>query len=335
MNRRGFLLRTAAGFGGMALSSMASAAARSGRFEPRRAGKAIPVIFDTDIGDDIDDTWALAFLLASPELETKLVVTDSNDTVAKARIAAKFLEIAGRTEIPVGIGKSFDGPAGAQAPWAEDYDLESYPGRIHEDGVGALIRSIMESEEEIALLTVGPVPNIREALRREPRIAEKARVVAMSGSIDLGYGGSATPSAEYNVRADPAAARDMYGADWDVLLTPLDTAGLVRISGERYQRVLASENPATRAIVEGYRVWNETFHGGGRFNPDESSSTLFDAVAVYLAFQPNAFRIEEVTLEVTADGHTRRAGGGAPVRAAMEWRDMEAFKDLLVGRLTE
>jgi inosine-uridine nucleoside N-ribohydrolase len=334
MNRRGFLVRAAAGFGGMAVSPVTSVMARSERFERRPPGKPIPVIFDTDIGDDIDDAWALAFLLASPELETKLVVTDSNDTVGKARIAAKFLDIAGRTDIPVGIGKPFDGPAGAQAPWAEDYDLESYPGRIHRDGVDALIRCVMESEEEVALLTVGPVPNIREALRREPRITEKARVVAMSGSIDLGYGGSETPAAEYNVRADPAAARAMYGAGWDVLLTPLDTAGLVRLSGERYQRVLASENPATRAVIEGYRVWNETFHGGGRFNPDESSSTLFDAVAVYLAFQPDAFDVEEVAIEVTADGYTRRADGGAPVRAAMDWRDMEAFKDLLVERLT-
>ena len=40
-----------------------------------RAGN-IPVIFDTDIGDDIDDTWALGLLLKSPELDLKLVVGD-------------------------------------------------------------------------------------------------------------------------------------------------------------------------------------------------------------------------------------------------------------------
>ena len=36
----------------------------------------IPVILDTDIGDDIDDTWALGFLLRSPEFDVKLVVGD-------------------------------------------------------------------------------------------------------------------------------------------------------------------------------------------------------------------------------------------------------------------
>ena len=37
---------------------------------------SIPVIFDTDIGSDIDDTWALGFLLRCPELDVKLVTTD-------------------------------------------------------------------------------------------------------------------------------------------------------------------------------------------------------------------------------------------------------------------
>jgi hypothetical protein len=54
----------------------------------RRA--AIPVILDTDIGDDIDDTWALGFLLRCPELELKLVVGDNGKAEYRARLLAKF-----------------------------------------------------------------------------------------------------------------------------------------------------------------------------------------------------------------------------------------------------
>ena len=57
-----------------------------------RSGK-IPVIFDTDICDDIDDTWALGFLLKCPELDVKLITTTSDNTPLKARLIAKFLEI--------------------------------------------------------------------------------------------------------------------------------------------------------------------------------------------------------------------------------------------------
>lgn len=35
----------------------------------------IPVVLDTDLGSDIDDTWALAMLLRSPELDVKLILT--------------------------------------------------------------------------------------------------------------------------------------------------------------------------------------------------------------------------------------------------------------------
>lgn len=66
--------------------------------------KRIPVILDTDIGGDIDDTWALAMLLNSPELDLKLVVTDTGNTTYRAKVAAKLLEVAGRTDVPIGIG---------------------------------------------------------------------------------------------------------------------------------------------------------------------------------------------------------------------------------------
>ena len=66
--------------------------------------KKIPVILDTDIGFDIDDTWALGLLLKCPELDVKLITTSSDNTPIKAKLVAKFLEIVGRTDIPIGIG---------------------------------------------------------------------------------------------------------------------------------------------------------------------------------------------------------------------------------------
>ena len=64
----------------------------------------MPVIFDTDIGDDIDDTWALALLLRCPELDVKLVVGDYGKPVYRARLLARMLQTAGRPDIPIGIG---------------------------------------------------------------------------------------------------------------------------------------------------------------------------------------------------------------------------------------
>ena len=69
-----------------------------------RAAAPIPVLFDTDIGTDIDDVYALAQILHSPELKLLGVTTVSGDAVARARLAAKLLATAGWTDVPVYAG---------------------------------------------------------------------------------------------------------------------------------------------------------------------------------------------------------------------------------------
>ena len=149
------------------------------------ATKPIPVILDTDIGGDIDDTWALAMLLKSPELDVKLVVSDTCDTVYRSRLIARLHEVAGRPDIPVGVGMRFasDGPRERQAAWVTDYDLADYPGPVHEDGVLAIIDTVMNSPEPVTIICIGPMPNLLEALKREPRIAPKAHFVGDIGDV--------------------------------------------------------------------------------------------------------------------------------------------------------
>lgn len=301
---------------------------------PPPEASPIPVILDTDIGSDIDDTWALALLLNLPELDLKLVVTDSGDTRARARLAARYLEVAGRSDVPVGVGL-FQGEAELpQEPWVEGYELENYPGTVFEDGVDALIRTIRRSPEPVLLFVIGPAPNIAEALRRDPGIVDNARVIAMSGSIDVGYGGKPEPETEYNVKQDPAATRAMYEAGWDVLLAPLDTAGTIQLTGESYQRVLGCEKPEVRALIENYRIWAPRIDWA-EVNPDVASSTLFDTLAIALAVEDRWVEIEKLRLEVTDDGFTRRSEQGAAVRAAVRWKDRDAYHRWLVERLVE
>src|SRR6266568_2512316 len=67
---------------------------------------AVPqkVIIDTDIGDDIDDAFALALALRSPELQILGVTTTFGDTELRARLASRLLSEAGRADIPVFAG---------------------------------------------------------------------------------------------------------------------------------------------------------------------------------------------------------------------------------------
>lgn len=298
------------------------------------AGAPIPVIFDTDIGGDIDDTWALAYLLRSPELDLRLLVTDFGDTVYRAKVAARLLEVAGRGEVPIGIGLRQSEDGGPQQEWVEGYSLERYPGTVHKDGVQAMIDMIRAAPEPITLIAVGPAPNIKEALARAPDIAKKVRFVGMYGSVRVGYNGSPVPEAEWNVRADVDAMRAILAAPWRITLTPLDTCGLVKLTGENYAAVRDAKDPLAQAVVENYRLWLPHIDWLPKSTDTERESTvLFDIVAVYLAFAEDFVEMEEVGLRVTDEGMTVEDEAGRTVRCALRWKNRKALEAQIVDRL--
>jgi len=298
--------------------------------------KKIPVIFDTDICDDIDDTWALALLLKCPEFDVKLITTAVGDTSNRARVVARLLEIAGRTDIPIGIGVGLgDSKKGhEQDEWVEGYDLTSFSGTVYDDGIKAIIDTIMDSSEPVTVIAVGPLPNIAAALQREPRIAEKAKFVGMHGSVRRGYEGKFEPDKEYNVVSFIKEAQTVFTAAWDMTITPLDTCGIVKLSGQRYQRLLGSDDPLARAVIENYRIWakNKSIDPS---SVDRGSSTLFDTVAVYLALSTELVETERLGIKVTEDGYTAIDEEAKKINCATEWKDLGGFEDFLVVRLTE
>lgn len=297
---------------------------------PESKSRPTPAILDTDIGDDIDDTWALALLLKSPELDLKLVATDFGNTVYRASIVARLLETAHRTDVAVGIGIKQSDSVGPQGPWVRDYDLAKYPGKVYQDGVKALIDTIMNSPEPVTLICIGPAPNIKAALEREPRIAGRARLVGMYGSVRRGYNLKKTPEPEYNVKTNADACRKALTAAWDVTITPLDTCSLVVLRGEKYAAIRASKDPLIVAVVENYRIWC----GKNPARADSASSVLFDTVAVYLAVSEDLLQMERLGLRVTDEGMTVPDPAGKQVNCALEWKDLPAFENFLVRRLT-
>jgi len=294
-----------------------------------------PVILDTDIGGDIDDTWALGLLLKSPELDLKLVVGDAGQANYRARLLARFLERAHRTDVPVGVGLDVEPRGeGGQAAWVKGYELKSYPGKVYPDGVQALVDTIMKSPRPVTLICIGPMPNIAEALRREPRIAQHARFVGMYGSVRLGYDGKPPPAAEWNVKADPKACQAAFTAPWDMTITPLDTCGLVTLTGEKYRRVRDSQDPIAADVIANYRVWAAADKNLPAHFADERSSTLFDTVAIYLATRPELCVMEKLRLRVTDDGLTVIDPKAKPVNTATSWKDLGRYQDWIVERLT-
>lgn len=295
--------------------------------------QTIPVILDTDIGGDIDDAWALGFLLRCPELDVRGVVTDSGDTRGGARVVGKLLCAAGRQDVPIGIGPATPRRRKFRTTdWAEDFELTGYPGGVHEDGVDFIIRSVMDSDPAPVLICIGPVPNLAEALKREPRIAQRTRIVAMGGVFEKHFYDPVKRPAECNVVTHTDCMQAVWRTAWPITLAPLDVTADMRLTGERYQRLLKSQDPLIRAMVEVYRVF--LVNDGREPELHVQSSTLHDCLAVSLVFTEQHLRMRDMPVSVSDSGHTVEAADGRAVRVAMDWLDLPAYLDWMTARLT-
>jgi inosine-uridine nucleoside N-ribohydrolase len=295
--------------------------------------KKIPVILDTDIGYDIDDTWALGLILQCHELDVKLITTVSQDTHIKAILVAKFLEFADRTDIPIGIGSSNDRSKSLLYDWIKDYRLSSYPGMIHENGIEAICDTTIKSPEPITLIAIGPLGNIADAIKLDPDIIWKARFVGMQGSLRIGYKGNPAPVAEYNVLYNSKACRDVFNASWEKTITPLDTCGNIRLSSNNFKRFMNCDKIIPTLIKENYEIWARKRGLSDYLTKKNTTPILYDTVAIYLAFSEELLNIENLKIEVTDNGFTEIGDKGNNIRCAVSWKDIQAFKNLIVDRL--
>lgn len=296
--------------------------------------KKIPVILDTDIGSDIDDTWALCMMLRSPELDVKYIVTSQDDTVYKTKLTAKILDVTGNSHIPVGVGVKTSDQEGfkCQEAWVGDYDYSDYPGSIIEDGVQGIIDTVMASDEKVTVIAIGPVINIALALEREPRIGEKIRLVGVLGSIYRGHD-LTQPQSEYNLRCHISKGQELFSSGIEVILVPLDVTANIVLDGNRYARLLERryDDVYVKAIMENFDAWmvanNATYY-------KTQSTCLYDTAAIYRVFADEYFISEDLPINLCDDGFTRiDHENGVMMNCAVEWKDKEGFYDFVTSRL--
>ncbi|MBD3350387.1 MAG: hypothetical protein GF364_02770 [Candidatus Lokiarchaeota archaeon] len=290
-----------------------------------------PIILDTDIGNDIDDTWALGYALKCPELDIKLITTATGDTEYRARIVAKFLESVGRTDIPIGMGKP-DKWKGLrpQKKWIKHYNIQQYPGAIEENGVNAIIKTVSafeHSNKRPKIVAIGPLNNIADLLSKKPDIIHESEFIGMHGSIRYGYGAQKGNMPEYNIVHNIEASKQVFSSKWKKTITPLDTCGDIILEGKNYEKLLESDDRIVQNILENYRIWAK--------RKNKRSSVLFDTVAIYLAYSDKLLRMEQLKLKVNDSGCTIiDPEDGQIVNVATSWKDKNQFKKMLVDRLT-
>lgn len=150
----------------------------------------MPIILDTDIGTDIDDAFALALALASPEIELRGVTTVSSDAYGRALIACRLLHAAGRGDIPVAAGRPprTVPESKGQYRYGQEGGFPSRP--VAEAAAEFLYRKFAAEPGKITLVTIGDLTNAGRLLADHPEAKPWIkRIVLMGGAVRAGYNG--------------------------------------------------------------------------------------------------------------------------------------------------
>jgi inosine-uridine nucleoside N-ribohydrolase/predicted GH43/DUF377 family glycosyl hydrolase len=292
-------------------------------------------ILDTDIGDDIDDAFALALALRSPELKLLGITTAYGDTELRAKLVDRYLDEVRRFDLPVtaGVPTPHDNVF-TQAAYARQRPrfeaLDPTKEWKHEDGVSFLLDQIRAHPGQITLIAIGPLNNVQAAIERDPAtFRQLKRVVMMGGSVYRGYDGSKgerrPADAEWNINRDPAGARALLAAGVPVFMMPLDSTQIPLETAER-ERIFSRGTPLTDQLTLLYHQWMAGSEG------HSPTPTLFDPVAVAYAIRPELCPATPLRLEVDDKGFTRPVEGAANAQVCLQ-SDEGEFMNFLLGRI--
>ncbi len=262
------------------------------------------VIFDCDLGGDIDDAFAVALLLTSPEFDILGLVMDHGNTPKRAQVACKLLYECGLEDIPVVVGRHTPGVVGQETElagdshqfvWAEGFEQVK---AIEQNAADFIIENLRKYPNDVILFTVGPVPNMRDVIEKDPDALKLSKkVVSMFGSFYMGYGTGPVPDAEWNVRADVESSKMFAASGADILYAGLDVTTMVKLEEENRTHLLYRNSPLTDALCGLYTLWR--FEGYAYPNP-----TLFDAVAIGMVLWPELFTTRKAHVQVVDGGYT-------------------------------
>src|SRR6266403_3004353 len=281
------------------------------------------VIIDTDIGDDVDDAFALALALRSPELQILGVTTTFGDTETRAKLVDRFLAEVGRLEIPVAAGTpTVSKGTFTQRRYAEG-GHDAKPS--HPDAVSFILEQIRRYPGQVTLIAIGPLMNVGAAIDKDPATFRKLkRVLLMGGSIkrgygDLGYTPPHPPQPEWNILNDIPSAQKLFASGVPLFVMPLDSTQL-KLDEVKRTFLFSQGTPLTDALTLLYHQWGQ------------ETPTLFDPMTIAFLVNPSLCPVQPMHIRVDEKGFTLPEPGPPNAQVCLD-SSSDAFFRFLLPRL--
>ncbi|MFC1524183.1 nucleoside hydrolase [Thermodesulfobacteriota bacterium] len=343
-----------------------------GMLSPERDEQQVKIVIDTDIGSDVDDSWAIGLALASPEVQLAGVTTCGYNPLVRARIAKKLLVLAGHGDVPVFLGSGSPIKQLAdQSPWSRLWG--GFPrffteGRVlrsmkqemgylkrgqrsdkqqvrieREHAVDALIR-LFQEEDNLELVCIGPLTNVARAIEKSPAFVKTVRKITIMG----GYLGQLegfpeikcgekmmNPGQDYNLQIDSAAAMIVLNSGIPITLIPADVTLKSWLSPEDLKRFNRLESPFLRPIVKHSKLWGKMQALLLSSNTRDNAGFLHDPLTLAASFNASFCTFKEIAIETylkRGELRFRRTEAGQRFCCAIKIHS-QGFHDFFMNRL--
>jgi len=287
------------------------------------------IIIDTDIGDDIDDAFALGLALSSPELEILGVSASFGDTATRAKMLDRMLGELGHNDIPVAMGTPANVNLNAftQRRYAEGGQFKR---ANHVASVDFVLEQARKYPGQVSLVAIGPLPNVGAMIDKDVASFRKLkRVVIMGGSIrtmtdPYGVAAPIAPHPEWNIKNDIASAQKLFATGVPLLVMPLDSTANLKMHEVARTALFAHGSMLTNILAGLYYEWSASTRS--------PTPTLYDPMTIAAMLEPSLCPLIPMHISVDEAGNTKETPGAPNAQVCLH-SDADAFLQFYVKRV--
>ena len=210
-----------------------------------KAWSSTPVILSTDIGNEIDDQWAVAYMLTNADFDVLGIVSAHAPSLPAPSAHNGYLIL--KDEVEVRLSMSTHPPLFEGASVA----LDNASTPLMNSGVQFIIDSSrsFSSDHRLTVLTIGAATDVASAIIVDPGIVDRIRVVAMAFTI-LEAGN------EYNVANDVVAWQVLLNSHVPIVIGSGDVCRAdLALHYDEAKTMISDKGPIGAWLWDQYNVW--------------------------------------------------------------------------------
>jgi inosine-uridine nucleoside N-ribohydrolase len=288
------------------------------------------IIIDSDIGDDIDDAFAVGLALSSSEFDVLGFSADFGDTPTRAKLLDRMLGELGYSDMPVAMGTPVDVNRNAftQRRYAEG---GAFARASHPASVDFVLGQARKYPGQVTLVAIGPLANVGAMIDRDPAAFRLLkRVVIMGGSIrtmedPYGVSPPIAPHPEWNIKNDIPGAQKLFHSGVPLVVMPLDSTANLRLHEVARTAIFAHGSSLTNILAGLYYEWSAATRS--------PTPTLYDPMTLAWLLEPSLCPTTPLHIAVDDTGNTKETPGAPNAQVCLR-SDPEAFLRFYVRRVT-